>query len=191
MKQKIVVMDTETGGLDASVHSLLQVGLMVCEDGKVLDKIRVNIVHESYVVTEFAMKVNGIDLDTHTGHTPEQAVEIITSFIKKHFTKPAQTLGHNVTFDVGFMKELFKSVGADYDNVFSYRLLDTSSIARFLVFAEIIPPRGKLGDLAKHFGIEFKDSDLHDALVDCEVTYQLLLEMAKMFPSSIEKKFVS
>lgn len=187
MKQKILVMDTETGGLEAGLHSLLQVGLLVCEDGRVLDELKVNIVEENisdYVVTDMAMKINGINLETHTGYTKEEAVELIIAFVKKHFTKPAQTAGHNVGFDVSFVKMLFKAVGAVYDDVFSYRLLDTSSIARFLIFAGVIPNRGKLGDLANYFGIDFEESKLHDSLVDCHVTYQLLLAMGAMFPQS-------
>lgn len=182
MKQKIIVFDTETGGLDPQEHSLLQVGILVCEDGVVLDKLKINIIHENYVVTERAMEINRIDLTSHTGSTAHEAVEEITAFVKKHFSKPAQVLGHNVPFDVGFLKELFKSVGANYDRVFSYRLLDTSSIARFLIFAGIIPDGGSLGQLAKQFGVEFDQDSLHDALVDCEVTYKLLIEMTNMFP---------
>lgn len=187
MKQKILVMDTETGGLEAGVHSLLQVGLLVCENGEVLDELKVNIVEENiedYVVTDMAMKINGINLETHTGYTKSEAVALIVAFVQKHFKKPAQTAGHNVGFDVSFVKALFKFVGVDYDAVFSYRLLDTSSIARFLIFSGIIPNRGKLGDLAKHFGIEFVESELHDSLVDCHVTYKLLLSMASMFPQT-------
>lgn len=182
MKQKIIVFDTETGGLDPQEHSLLQVGIMVCENGIILDKLKINIVQDEYIVTKRAMEINGIDLDTHTGSTPAQAVEELTAFVKKHFKKPAQVLGHNVPFDVGFLKELFKSVDANYDKVFSYRLLDTSSIARFLIFAGIIPDGGSLGQLAKQFNIDFDQDTLHDALVDCEVTYKLLIEMTKMFP---------
>lgn len=181
MKQKIIVFDTETGGLDPLQDSLLQVGIMVCENGEVLDKKRINIVHERYSVTPYAMKVNKIDLATHTGSTPAEAVAEITEFVKKHFKKPAQVLGHNVPFDVGFMKELFKNSGVDYEQVFSYRLLDTSSFARVLEFSGVIDRGGSLGDLAKKFGIEVEETDLHDALVDCEVTYKLLIEMSKLF----------
>lgn len=184
MNQKIVMMDVETGGLDARKHSLLQIALIVCENGKELESMKINIVHDIYHVDQRAMEINKIDLETHEGFTPEEAVKMIEAFMANHFEKPAQVCGHNVSFDAGFVKELFSSVKADYDNVFSYRLLDTSAVARFLVFAGIIPPRGSLGDLAKHFKVPHDPKELHDALVDCRVTYQLLLEMTKMFPSA-------
>lgn len=183
MNQKIVLYDVETTGLVAGVNNVLQFGAIVCENGKELDSLKINIVHETYTVSERAMEINKIDLATHTGYTPAEAVAIIKEFMAKHFVKPAQVCGHNVTFDVGFMKALFASVGEDYDKIFSYRLLDTSAVARFLVFAGIIPPRGSLGDLAKHFKVPHEPNELHDALVDCRVTYLLLLEMAKMFPN--------
>lgn len=180
MNQKIIVFDTETGGLDPLKHSLLQVGIMVCENGKVLDKRRINIVHDTYHVTPKAMEINKIDLATHTGCTPEEAVDEIVEFVRAHFKKPAQVLGHNVPFDVGFMKKLFQDAGVDYDSVFSYRLLDTSSFARVLEFSGVIERGGSLGQLAETFGIEFDKTALHDALVDCEVTYKLLIEMSKL-----------
>lgn len=185
MTQRIIVMDTETGGLDPQKHSLLQIGLMVCEDGAVLDKIRINVTHDKYVTTPYALELNGIDLSTHEGPRPKEAVEQVINFVKKHFTNPAQVLGHNVSFDVGFLKVLFKKAEVDYDSVFSYRLLDTSSIARFLVFSGVIPSGGSLEQLANQFGIPFNPKKLHDALVDCEVTYQLILEMTKLFPKPI------
>lgn len=185
MNQKIVMMDVETGGLDPRKHSLLQVALVVCENGQELDAMKINIVHEVYNVDQRAMDINGIDLDSHKGYKPDEAVAMITDFMATHFEKPAQVCGHNVSFDVGFVKELFGTVEADYDKVFSYRLLDTSAVARFLVFAGIIPPRGSLGDLAKHFKVPHDPKELHDALVDCRVTYQLLLEMTKMFPPAV------
>lgn len=183
MNQKIIVFDTETGGLDPLKHSLLQVGIMVCENGEVLDKKRINIVHETYHVTPFAMKVNKLDLANHAGVTPAEAVEEIVAFVRAHFKKPAQVLGHNVPFDVGFMKKLFQDTGVDYESVFSYRLLDTSSFARVLEFSGAIERGGSLGQLAETFNIEFDKTALHDALVDCEVTYKLLIEMSKLLKS--------
>lgn len=179
-QKKLLVLDTETGGLDPQQHSLLQVGMMVCENGQVLEKVRINIVHETYHVTARAMEVNKIDLAKHTGLTPAQAVEAIVAFVKKHFPKPAQVVGHNVSFDIGFMKALFSSHGINCDDVFSYRLLDTSSFARILEFAGVIKKGGSLGQLAKQFGIPYDEKALHDALVDCEVTYALLLKMTKL-----------
>lgn len=191
MNQKIVVTDVETGGTDPQEHSLLQVALVVFENGRELDALKLNIVHDVYRVTPRAMEINKIDLETHEGYKPEEAVQMILEFMKKHFEKPAQVCGHNVGFDVGFLKVLFKMVGVDYDKIFSYRLLDTSAVARFLVFAGVIPPRGSLGDLAKHFNVPHDPKELHDALVDCRVTYQLLVEMTKMFPSAVTDTDVS
>jgi DNA polymerase III epsilon subunit-like protein len=180
MNQRIIVLDTETGGLDPLQHSLLQVGIMVCENGEVLEKKRINIVHETYNVTPYAMKVNKIDLASHIGVTANEAVILIKEFVQKYFVEPAQVLGHNVSFDVGFVKELFKGSEVDYEKIFSYRLLDTSSFARVLEFAGVIERGGSLGQLAKKFGIEVEETNLHDALVDCEVTYELLIKMSKL-----------
>lgn len=180
MKQKVIVLDTETGGLDPQKHSLLQVAMMACENGKVVDKIKINIVHDTYHVTARAMEVNKIYLATHQGLTPEKAAVEIMNFVRKHFPSPAQTVGHNVSFDIGFMKVLFASQGINCDDFFSYRLLDTSSFARILAFSGVIEKAGSLGQVAEQFNIPFDESALHDALVDCDVTYKLLLEMTKL-----------
>lgn len=178
-KQRILVEDTETGGLDNKVDSLLQVGFMVYEDGKLLDKLKINIEHEKYFVTKEALKINGINLATHEGVTPEKAVKEIISFVKKYFDKPAQVLGHNVSFDVGFVKELFAQQGENYDKVFSYRLLDTSALARMLVHFGYLKNGGRLCDIARELGVEYNENQLHDALYDCEVTHEVFMKMSQ------------
>ena len=186
MEQRITIFDVETGGTDAMKHSILQVAIAVFENGKELDAIKLNIVHDEYSVTEVAMKINKIDLDNHKGFTPEEAVNKIITFMAKYFDEPAQVCGHNVSFDVSFIKKMFQDVGENYDRIFSYRLLDTSAVARFLIFMGVIPSGGSLGDLLTYFKVPHDKMELHDALVDCRVTYQLLLAMRSLFPEKVE-----
>lgn len=186
MEQRIVVTDVETGGTDSTKHSLLQVAIVVFENGKELDAIKINVVHDEYCVTDVAMKINKIDLDKHKGLSKEDAVKEIKAFMAKYFDEPAQVCGHNVSFDVSFIKKMFNDVGENYDRLFSYRLLDTSAVARFLIFIGVIPSGGSLGDLLTYFKVPHDKMELHDALVDCRVTYQLLLAMRSLFPEKVE-----
>lgn len=59
---KIVFLDTETGGLDPSVNSLLSIGLVIWEDGKIKTKNEFFVKENEYNVTSKAIEVNRIDL---------------------------------------------------------------------------------------------------------------------------------
>jgi DNA polymerase III epsilon subunit-like protein len=62
---KLLVIDTETGGLDASLHSLLELGAVVWKNGTIIAETEIGILENPFVVTATGMAVNRIDLVTH------------------------------------------------------------------------------------------------------------------------------
>ena len=144
MTNKILVIDTETGGLDSSEHSLLSIaGVALDIKNSTVHEIFNILVREPYLcVQKEAMEVNKINLNEiiQNGISPTQAVEEIVNSINKEFPfgKPVVLGGHNVSFDVSFLKRLFRLASHSYNikQIFSHRTVDTASIVQFLQMSE-------------------------------------------------------
>jgi DNA polymerase-3 subunit epsilon len=182
-----VVIDTETGGLDPSQHSILSLALVVWRDGGIDDELLINIREDEVVATDAALRINGIDLRTHEGDDPMQAVERIKAFLlKNNIFKQAHMAGHNVaSFDYGFVKRLYRLAGADIDKTFHYRMLDTMTMALALDQVGRLPGlRGYgLDGLCQRFGIQIRKAGAgvpHNALEDARATAKLMSRLLDM-----------
>ena len=138
---KLVIIDTETGGLDPSVHSLLSVGLVLVDSGSIVEQKLWNVAEPAEMVncTEEALKVNQINLDEHLKNGTNVAnvlMELERSIPDSFMVDGGKAIftGHNVKFDVGFIDRLGRIGGSDkfVDRIFGYRHLDTVSILMFL-----------------------------------------------------------
>ena len=83
--------------------------------------------------------------------------------------------GHNVAFDIGFIKALYRRNNKDFYSRFSYRFLDTGSILRFMHLQGKLENDISSSDKAfEFFGITFEENKRHTALGDAEATAKLL-----------------
>lgn len=182
MLNKLLFIDTETGGIDPNLHSLLSIGLVVWQDKKIIDTLEVFIKRKKYSTTETALKINKIDLNElrKKGLEPKEAMDIILRFINKNFNEKATLVGHNLGFDVGFFKEFFKENKIDYNNFFSYRGIDTASILKYLSISKKLKKNvNSLDDAIEYFNLEVDENKRHTALTDSYIT-------AKLFEKLIE-----
>ena len=178
---KLLVTDTETGGLDPKKEDVLTLGFAVWENNEILDKIEFKVSKEEYRVKESALIVNKLDLEElkKTGKTEKQIIKELTTFIKKNFGKEKPMLcGHNVNFDVGFIKALFERNFFDFESLFGYRILDTMSIMTFLFLQGKTETRlGRLDDAILYFNLDIPKEERHTALGDVLVTIKVLEKM--------------
>jgi DNA polymerase III epsilon subunit-like protein len=180
---RLLVVDTETGGVDPQIHSIFSLAAIVWEDGKLGAEFEVLIVEPLLAVTGRALEINGIDIVDHCkrGVGPADAVARLQSFLRDHFPEELGSrnkislAGHNVNFDVGFMKRLFRLAGLSYEDMFSHRVMDTAGLLRFLTLAKKLPLSGAGADEAfQYFGIEVPKGKRHTALGDARATALLL-----------------
>lgn len=180
---KLLVVDTETGGVDPLSHSLLSLGAVVWNGGTLGAQFEVLVAEEPLLVTDRALEINNIIPDQHAqvGLAPVLAVQLFLSFLTEHFNdelgqnKKIVLCGHNVGFDVGFLKRLFIITGLDYGAYFSHRCLDTSSVTRTLALASWLPASAESSDEAfRLFGVQPTISARHTALGDALATAKLL-----------------
>lgn len=180
---KLLFVDTETGGTDEKKHSLLSVGLIYWENGKKIDSLELYIREKEYTVTTEALKINNLNLKEvyDKGISVFEAVSEINRFIEKNFDNEKAILcGHNVNFDIRFLKELYMKAGKNYEEKISYRSLDTASIFRFLTIAGKFKEQeiNSLDDAIKYFEISVENR--HTALGDIEKTVEIFNKVLKI-----------
>ena len=135
-----MVVDTETGGLSSDRHSILSLAGVVWEPKQSIKLLFDFYIREEEVITtKRALEVNKIDLNTlKDGLTPVDAVKTIKRSLDKHFghdRSPVTLVGHNISFDVGFIKRLYRFAQMDYYADFRDRAIDTASILSFFMIA--------------------------------------------------------
>lgn len=169
---KIVVIDTETGGFEPEVHSLLSVGIYFPED----DSKSKLLYHSfpTYVVTPQAMSVNKLDLSAVQceGITTDSIIGEIETLVRDEFI----FIGHNIQFDARFLASLYPP----HFSAIMRRHIDTKALALNLKVVGKLPEdlSTSLDDLATYFRLD--TSNHHDALFDCKLTYQVWLELNKL-----------
>jgi DNA polymerase III epsilon subunit-like protein len=181
---RYLVFDTETGGLDASVHSLLSLGCVASEDGQILEALEILVRHEPYTVSAGGMKVNRIDLVKHHAAAlePGEALRVFDEFCARHFgSAPITLLGHNIAFDQNFLGAFFKSQGREIEPRFNHRSIDTHALAAGLRDAGRLPSDLRLssGALFSFFGIAPEPELRHTALGDALATHHLYWKLVE------------
>ena len=180
MRDRLLFIDTETGGLDPDRHSLLSLAMVVWEDREIIDSQEILINDGILSVTEEALSVNRIDIDQHklTAIPPSLAIEEILQFTGKHFhgEEKITLAGHNVHFDISFLRSFFSGNNRDFSLYFSHRIIDTSSILHYLFLAGHIKQKAISSDDAFDLlGIEV--SGRHTAIGDAIATALLFTRL--------------
>ena len=180
---KIIFIDTETGGVNPEKAALIQLSGIIRIDKKDVEKFNFYIKpFENSEVTEKALEVQGRTLEELKTDKYVEEKEVYKQFIKlfdKYVDKYDRTdkfvvAGYNVRFDVDILKAFFQRHGNNF--LFSYldsSMLDPLYSIRLLQIAEVLPvlENNKLETWCKHFGIELK---AHDSLEDIEATKKLI-----------------
>lgn len=188
LEQDIVVFDVETGGLDESQNSLLQIGFTCLNDNNEGANLSINIKEEVYRVSSAAMKHNGLNLVEiyDKGVTKQEAVFEIISFLDRNYTSKPILLGHNLWLDKNFTRELFKSQGYDMNDYFHHRMIDTMSIIHYLNALGLLPFEACSSTGAfKYFGIEVDGR--HTGLGDAIATKKLFKKLIELGQSALIK----
>ena len=183
MPDRLLFIDTETGGLDPGKHSLLSIALVVWENMEIIDSKEILINDGILSVTEEALSINKIDIEKHkqSAISASRAMDEILVFIGKYFPRQGRiTLaGHNVHFDANFLRAFFSANNIDFSQYFSHRVIDTSSILYYLYLAGHIKHRAISSDEAFDL-FDIKVEGRHTAIGDAMATAKLFTRLLQL-----------
>lgn len=183
-ENRFVFIDTETGGTIPTKHSLLQIGVVVWEHGMgVLAHKEFHIKHKKYTMTKKAQRINKFSLEFYNekAQEPKKVIDELLCFLSGYFESNTliPIIGHNIQFDIAFLKEFFKANNRSFNQYFSHRMIDTYSVYKTLVISGKIEEKlNSSADVFKYFNI--KIDNRHTAIDDCFATvelYEKLLEI--------------
>ena len=174
--EKILFIDTETGGLEPSVHSLLSIAFVVWQDFNIIDTKEILINDGILNVTPEALKINGIDIVQHSKNAVSSQITIdeMKSFLSLHFKEGEKISlgGHNINFDVNFFKYFLSKNNFPFHKRFSHRIVDTATILYYLYLAGKIKQKTiSSAEAFDFFGIPVNGR--HTALGDAIATTKL------------------
>jgi DNA polymerase III epsilon subunit-like protein len=135
----------------------------------------------SICVDPEALAINKIEVHEIElrGKSPSCAIDEFENFLTRNFTgnprRERLTLaGHNIGFDKLFLRRLYEFTNRSFDETFSHRSIDTSSIVAFLMLARAVVIDKPSSDAAfEYFGIDFRPGTRHTSLGDAVATARL------------------
>lgn len=180
---KILFIDTETGGLSPIESSLLTIGLAVWDNNRIIDSKEIYIKHKLFKITPQAISINKIDLLTFLNYAvePREAIIQLKEFIIYNFKDelPVTLAGHNTNFDINFIRYFLEENNINFSDYFSHRFIDTASILKYLYYSGKINEDISSSDKAfSYFNINIDNR--HSALGDAEGTAKLFTQLLKI-----------
>lgn len=176
---RLIVLDTETGGLDPSRHPILTIGAVAWQDGELGERAEWKLYAPPQFVDPQALAVNGIDIEAHNREAirPDEAAQALLRFGRRHSDgQRIRLAGHNIVgFDAGFLRALYGP--REYWRHFHHRPIDTMTLLPFLWLADRGQDIGKLAEACEAFGVEHEGA--HTALGDALATARLLTAMVE------------
>lgn len=178
-----IAFDVETSGLDVNINNLLTACFIVLDSGlKEVNRLNISVKHEYYNLCPKAMEINKIDIRTHHKISTDLLTtrsNLINFLRKNKATFYLIPIGHNVAFDISFVKKL---LGTEYHKYFSYNTVDTLGIANFLKLCGKIPQNQavSLSSLVSYYGLETGTEHFHSAEYDTEMTVKLLKKFKEL-----------
>lgn len=189
MMNKIIFIDTETGGVNAEKSALIQLSGIIEVDGAEKEKFNFYIKpFENSEVNEKALEVQGRTLEElgtekyiNESIIYKKFLEILDKYIDKYDKNDKFIVaGYNVKFDIDILKALFERNNNKF--LFSYfnsSMLDPLYSVRLLQVAGVLPvlENNKLETWCKYFNIELK---AHDSLQDITATKKLIEKLVEL-----------
>lgn len=164
-----IVLDTETTGLEADEHNIIEIGCVEMHNRRLTGKTYHQYIKPDREIESQAIRVHGITnefLDDKPSF-PEIKQEFIG------FIKGAELIIHNAAFDVGFIDKELERNGSNE------RVEQICEVTDSLLLARAKHPgqKNNLDALCNRYGINNSHRDLHGALLDAEILAEVYLAL--------------
>lgn len=180
--QAYVILDLETGGLDCKINPITEIALIAVDSVTFKEITRFQTFVKPYDDLEYeeeALSTTGISRkDISLGMNADELVSVLVSLFSKLTPKGDRgknfplIVGHNIGFDIGFLKYLFKRVKKDladyvYSSGFEVMCDDTLLLAK----KRWLEGKHTLSACCKRVGVNIDDA--HRAMNDVVATKKL------------------
>ena len=171
MTKKLIVLDTETTGLEVEQgHRIVEVGAVVLADRKRTDLHFHSYLNPQRSIDEEAEKVHGLSMERLSSE-PEFS-EIAESFLE--FVEGSILVIHNAAFDLGFLNAELKRASSQYPTLEEIcEVEDTLLLAR----SKFPGQRNSLDALANRFEVTGYDRSFHGALLDANILADVYIHL--------------
>jgi DNA polymerase-3 subunit epsilon len=171
MTKKLIVLDTETTGLEVEQgHRIVEVGAVALADRKRTDLHFHSYLNPQRSIDEEAEKVHGLSME-RLSNEPEFS-EIAESFLE--FVEGSILVIHNAAFDLGFLNAELKRASSQYP-----ALEEICDVEDTLLMARNKFPgqRNSLDALANRFEVTGYDRSFHGALLDANILADVYIHL--------------
>jgi DNA polymerase-3 subunit epsilon len=171
MTKKLIVLDTETTGLEVEQgHRIVEVGAVALADRKRTDLHFHSYLNPQRSIDEEAEKVHGLSMERLSSE-PEFS-EIAESFLE--FVEGSILVIHNAAFDLGFLNAELKRASSQYPALEEIcEVEDTLLLAR----SKFPGQRNSLDALANRFEVTGYDRSFHGALLDANILADVYIHL--------------
>ena len=171
MTKKLIVLDTETTGLEVEQgHRIVEVGAVALADRKRTDLHFHSYLNPQRSIDEEAEKVHGLSMERLSSE-PEFS-EIAESFLE--FVEGSILVIHNAAFDLGFLNAELKRASSQYPTLEEIcDVEDTLQMAR----NKFPGQRNSLDALANRFEVTGYDRSFHGALLDANILADVYIHL--------------
>ena len=171
MTKKLIVLDTETTGLEVEQgHRIVEVGAVALADRKRTDLHFHSYLNPQRSIDEEAEKVHGLSMERLSSE-PEFS-EIAESFLE--FVEGSILVIHNAVFDLGFLNAELKRASSQYPTLEEIcEVEDTLLLAR----SKFPGQRNSLDALANRFEVTGYDRSFHGALLDANILADVYIHL--------------
>jgi len=178
-----VVVDVETGGFDCMRHALLEIAAAPIEyDENGL--LTVGQIYSSHVIpfegSEIdpkSLEITGIDISHPFRDAKDERAALdhifapIRQAAKRNNCTRAILVGHNASFDLGFLNAAVARVGHKRNPFHPFSTLDTVTLAA-MAYGQTV-----LSKAVMAAGMTWNNGDAHSAVYDTERTAQLFCKI--------------
>lgn len=171
MLHRVVVLDTETTGLEPSKgHRIIEIGCVEIINRRITENTYHQFIQPDREIDEGAFEVHGISTE-FLADKPRFA-DVVEDFMA--FINGAELVIHNAPFDVGFINHEFDKLEPVWGGV-----ADHCKITDSLVMARKKHPgqKNNLDALCKRYTVNNARRELHGALLDAELLAEVYLLM--------------
>lgn len=170
MKDRLVVVDVETTGIDANKYSLVSIGAVSIEDPSKTFYGECSI-WPGAAVDEGALRVNGMSMADITSAERKTEAQLVKEFIDWLPKNPIM-IAHNASFDRDFIAAACER-GNVY-NPFGFRTLDVHTFVfmHLMRKGDTIPKNLSLNNCLKSLGLP-PEPNPHNALTGAQCEAQL------------------